>query len=169
MSKLLPNAGVVVVERLYDDVEMPVAASAWAAGLDAKAHIAYRWIVTHNNDGTTTEFQSNNLWLKPGARVAIPLGFKAMLPEGWECQVRPRSGLALKHGITVLNAPGTIDADYVGEWAVILHHTGPDLFCISHGDRIAQLVLQPVHRLTWTEGEVVQRTDRTGGFGSTGV
>jgi dUTP pyrophosphatase len=169
------EAFVICFEALYDDVVIPTRSTAGSAGLDVCAHLDSpdglldRWIVSYNADGSTTQYTSGPVWLRPGARVAIPLGFKASLPEEWECQVRPRSGLALKHGLTVLNAPGTIDADYQGEWAVILHNTGHDLLSIRHGDRIAQLVLAPVYQLPWVPGKVVPRTERTGGFGSTGT
>jgi dUTP pyrophosphatase len=111
----------------------------------------------------------DTIMLWPGWRVAVPLGFKAQLPQGWEMQVRSRSGLALKQGLVVANAPGTIDADYPGEWAVILQNTGRGRVTLSHGDRVAQLVPQPVHQASWQHGTVVPITDRTGGFGSTGV
>lgn len=160
----------IVFEPLFDGVVPPVASTEWSAGLDARAHLLNRWVMQHHADGRVTESDqySDTLWLSPGGRALIPLGFKAALPEGWECQVRPRSGLALKYGISVINTPGTIDADYIGEWGVLLINHGSDTVCIVHGERIAQLVLAPVYRANWTEGEVRQRTSRTGGLGSTG-
>ena len=109
------------------------------------------------------------LTLAPGARAAVPTGLAIALPEGWEAQVRPRSGLALEHGLTVLNAPGTVDADYRGEVKVILVNLGEQPVTIERGRRIAQLVLGRVERLEWQEMEVLPPSARgTGGFGSTG-
>jgi dUTP pyrophosphatase len=110
------------------------------------------------------------LTLEPGARALVPTGLALAIPPGFEGQVRPRSGLAIKHGITCLNSPGTIDADYRGEVRVILHNAGREPFVIAHGERIAQLVICPVARATVEE--VVTDLDDTargaGGFGSTG-
>jgi dUTP pyrophosphatase len=108
--------------------------------------------------------------LPPGFRVVVPTGLKMRIPPGWEVQVRPRSGLAIKSGITVLNAPGTIDSDYRGELGVILLNTSGNLFKIQHLDRIAQLVPMPTFEMRFEEGRVDDDTDRgDGGFGSTGV
>jgi dUTP pyrophosphatase len=105
----------------------------------------------------------------PGQRVLVPCGFQMALPEGWEVQVRPRSGLAIKHGITVLNAPGTIDADYRGEVRVALVNLGQEPFEIARGDRIAQMVLAPVTQVSWDVVNTLDATERgDGGFGSTG-
>ena len=107
--------------------------------------------------------------LAPGARQAIATGFAIAIPEGYEVQVRPRSGLALKHGVTCLNTPGTIDHDYRGEVKVILANLGDQPFAIARGDRIAQLVPAPVQRATLDEVAELDETDRgSGGFGSTG-
>jgi dUTP pyrophosphatase len=110
--------------------------------------------------------------LKPLDRKCIPTGLSIVLPEGYEAQVRPRSGLALKHGLTVLNAPGTIDSDYRGEIQVLLINLGNEDFLIERGMRIAQLVLSPVSRLCWKEinhHENDTTLNRLGGFGSTGL
>jgi len=108
--------------------------------------------------------------LRPGARALIPTGISIAVPAGYEAQVRPRSGLALKHGITVLNSPGTIDADYRGEIGVILANLGDTPFVVERGMRIAQLLLAPVTRATFDEVENLDQTDRgSGGFGSTGL
>jgi dUTP pyrophosphatase len=108
--------------------------------------------------------------LQPGAHRLIPTGLFAALPAGTELQVRPRSGLAFKHGITVLNAPGTIDADYRGEIGVLLINHGAQPFTIENGERIAQLVLARYERIAWTETENLPETQRgAGGFGSTGT
>ena len=109
------------------------------------------------------------LTLAPGARHAVATGLALAIPVGFEVQVRPRSGLALKHGITVPNTPGTIDSDYRGELKVILINHGREPFEVRRGDRIAQLVLAPVTRATWLVAEELDETVRgEGGFGSTG-
>jgi dUTP pyrophosphatase len=107
--------------------------------------------------------------IAPGERHAVATGLALAIPEGYEVQVRPRSGLALKHGITVPNTPGTIDSDYRGELKVILINLGPEPFAIARGDRVAQLVLAPVVQAAWDEVAELDETDRgEGGFGSTG-
>ncbi|WP_109806125.1 dUTP diphosphatase [Sphingosinithalassobacter portus] len=112
---------------------------------------------------------AETLELAPGARHAVATGFAMAIPDGYEVQVRPRSGLALKHGITCLNAPGTIDCDYRGEVKVILANLGDQPFPIARGDRIAQLVPAPVQKAVFTPVDSLDETRRgTGGFGSTG-
>ncbi len=131
--------------------ELPFYATPQAAGMDLKANIDSVWT------------------LQPMERKLIPTGLKIQLPEGFEAQVRPRSGLALKHGITVLNAPGTIDADYRGEIGVILINLGQEAFEIQPGERIAQLVIARYEKVEWKEVELLNETNRgVGGFGSTG-
>lgn len=133
------------------DLPLPGYASEDAAGLDLLAAVI------------------EPIELAPGARMLIPTGISIALPRGYEAQVRPRSGLALKHGIGLLNSPGTIDADYRGEIGVILINHGETPFAIARGDRIAQLVVAPVTRLAWSEGEKLPDSARgKGGFGSTG-
>lgn len=113
---------------------------------------------------------AESLTLAPGARHAVATGFAMAIPAGYEVQVRPRSGLALKHGITCLNSPGTIDSDYRGEVKVILANLGDQPFDILRGDRIAQLVPAPVQRAAFLETDNLDDTTRgTGGFGSTGM
>ena len=130
---------------------LPGYASDGAAGLDLLAAIA------------------EPVELAPGARKLIPTGIMIALPAGYEAQVRPRSGLALKHGVTLLNSPGTIDADYRGEIGVILINHGEAPFAIARGDRIAQLVIAPVTRLAWAESDRLPESARgPRGFGSTG-
>ena len=108
--------------------------------------------------------------LTPGARTLIPTGLAIALPDGYEAQVRPRSGLALKNGITLLNTPGTIDADYRGEIGVILANLGQEDFTVERGMRIAQMLIAPVTRLTWNTVSSLDESERgSGGFGSTGV
>lgn len=108
--------------------------------------------------------------IAPGARLLVPTGFAIELPAGFEAQVRPRSGLAFKHGVTVLNAPGTIDADYRGEVKVLLINHGQESFTVTRGMRIAQLVVQPVSRAALVEVRELRDSERgSGGFGSTGT
>lgn len=149
--------GVVVrVVRLFhaEGLPLPDYASKAAAGLDLLAAIA----------------EAEKITLQSGKWGLVPTGLKLQLPIGYEAQVRPRSGLALKHGVTVLNAPGTIDADYRGEVGVVLVNHGPEPFEITRGMRIAQLVVAPVARVILEEAESLTDTARgTGGYGSTGV
>lgn len=112
----------------------------------------------------------STLVLPPGDRIDVPTGLAVALPQGWEGQVRPRSGLALKYGITILNSPGTIDADYRGEIRVILANLGTTPFTVARGERIAQLVIAPVSRAEWQVVTELPQTGRgAGGFGSTGT
>jgi dUTP pyrophosphatase len=115
-------------------------------------------------------FLDMDVLIRPGERVLIPTGLVLSLPSGWEAQVRPRSGLAARHGITVLNAPGTIDSDYRGELQVLLINLGSADFTVHSGDRVAQLVVSPVARASFTRAASVDTTERgSGGFGSTGI
>lgn len=108
--------------------------------------------------------------LNPGQRCLVPTGLRVELPEGYEMQLRPRSGLALKYGITLLNSPGTIDADYRGEIGVILANLGSEPFTISNGDRICQAVVAKYERVQWVQVETLSETSRgDGGFGHTGI
>lgn len=107
--------------------------------------------------------------MKPGERCLVPTGLVLEIPAGWEAQVRPRSGLALRHGVTVLNSPGTIDSDYRGELQVLLVHLGQETVVLRRGDRIAQLVFARVAEVEWEEAEELVPTERdAGGFGSSG-
>lgn len=112
---------------------------------------------------------SEPIILGPMERQLIPTGLHIQLPEGYEAQVRPRSGLALKHGITVCNTPGTVDADYTGEIGVILINLSNEKFVINPGDRIAQIVVSKYERIEWKEVRELDETERKGGFGSTGI
>lgn len=141
----------VLIQRLphAEGLPLPAYATEGAAGMDLLAARA--------------------ITVPPGGRALVPTGLCIALPEGYEMQVRPRSGLALKHGITLPNAPGTVDEDYRGEVGVILLNTGSEPFEIARGDRIAQAVFAPVTRAEWEEVVVLPETQRgTGGFGSTG-
>jgi len=134
------------------DLPLPSYESEAAAGMDIRAAL----------DEPVT--------LKPGERSLISTGLKMALPEGYEAQIRPRSGLAIKHGITMLNTPGTIDADYRGEVKVIAVNLGQENFIVHHGDRIAQMIIAPVVQLPVEETDELSETDRgEGGFGSTGI
>ncbi len=144
----------VAVKRLphSEGLPLPSYATTGAAGLDLIAAVA------------------EPMTLAPGARTLVPTGLAIALPPGYELQVRPRSGLALKNGIVLPNAPGTVDEDYRGELQVIVMNAGTEPFTITRGMRIAQAVLAPVVRLTWHETDTLPETARgTGGFGSTGV
>ena len=134
-------------------IGLPQYASAGAAGADLRAHLP---------DGTVT--------LEPGARMLIGTGLRMAIPSGFEVQLRPRSGLALKHGITLPNAPGTIDADYRGPLGVIVMNAGQQPFTIEHGMRIAQIVVAPVVQAQFCEVDSLDGSARgAGGFGSTGT
>lgn len=149
-----PSAAVpvgVTVLAGCEDLGLPEYATGGAAGVDLRAAV----------DG--------ELVVGPGERVAVPTGLTVAIPDGWEGQVRPRSGLAIRHGLTVVNAPGTVDSDYRGEIRVLLVNLGTEPVPIRRGDRVAQLVLAPVGRIAWQPLERLPGTDRgDGGFGSTG-
>lgn len=112
----------------------------------------------------------NELVLKPGERALVPTGLAIALPSGYEAQIRPRSGLAFKHGMTVLNSPGTVDADYRGEVKVLMINLGQEPFAVKRGERIAQMVVAPVTQIAWQPVADLDETARgAGGFGSTGT
>ena len=134
------------------DLPLPAYATPGSAGMDLLAAV------------------ESPVVLGSGERRLIPTGLRIALPDGYEAQIRPRSGLALKHGLTVLNSPGTIDADYRGEIAIVLANLGQDAFTIERGMRIAQMVLAPVCRGAWDDASELSSSHRNaGGFGSTGV
>jgi dUTP pyrophosphatase len=111
---------------------------------------------------------SSDVSVKPGERALIPTGIAIALPDGFEAQIRPRSGLALKHGVTLVNSPGTIDADYRGEIGILLINHGDKPFVVTRGSRIAQMVIHPVYRAVWSESDELESTSRGGGgFGHT--
>jgi dUTP pyrophosphatase len=140
----------VKILRDSPDIPLPEYATPQSAGMDLRA-----------NEG---------LVLNPGETAGVGTGLRIELPEGFEAQIRPRSGLALKHAISVPNAPGTIDADYRGEIRVILINLGKEPFVINKGDRIAQMVVAPVTRAVWQPAEALAESERgEGGFGHTGV
>jgi dUTP pyrophosphatase len=147
---------VVAVTRLSHgaDLPLPAYATAGAAGLDLLAALE----------------AEGPLVLAPMTRALVPTGIAIALPDGFEAQIRPRSGLAVRHGLTVLNAPGTVDGDYRGEIAVPLINLGAESITITRGMRIAQLVVAPVQRVVWKESAALDGTERgASGFGSTGM
>ncbi|MBP7561446.1 MAG: dUTP diphosphatase [Armatimonadetes bacterium] len=144
----------VRVRRLAhaEGLDLPAYATDGAAGMDVRAAV------------------SGSLVIEPGAVALVPTGLEVEVPVGYEVQVRPRSGLALRHRVTVLNSPGTIDSDYRGEVQVIMVNLGPEPFEIGRGDRIAQLVLAPVARAEWDYADSLEQSIRgEGGFGHTGL
>ncbi|MBY6002555.1 dUTP diphosphatase [Salipiger bermudensis] len=141
-------------EGADQELGLPSYETSGAAGADLRANLPDR----------------GEIVLAPGARALVPTGLRLAIPEGWEVQIRPRSGLALKHGITLPNSPGTIDSDYRGPLGVIVMNAGEAAFTIAHGDRIAQMVAAPVVQAGFDLVETLPETVRgTGGFGSTGV
>jgi len=147
------------------DVRIAIISLPHAAGLDLPAYATL-----HAAGMDLCAAVASDLVLAPGSRMLVPTGLTIALPEGFEAQVRPRSGLALKHGITVLNSPGTIDADYRGEVGVILANLGTEPFTITRGMRIAQMIVAPYTRVEWEEVSALPESERgAGGFGSTGL
>lgn len=142
---------VIPLQRLHPDAQLPEYRTPGAAGMDLMALL------------------DSPLELEPGARALVRTGLSVAIPSGYEGQIRPRSGLALRNGVSVLNSPGTIDSDYRGEIQVLLINLGEKPYKISHGDRIAQLVVCPVVRIGWEEREGLPDSARgAGGFGHTG-
>jgi len=137
----------------FGDLALPAYETTLSAGMDLRAAVE----------------ENKPLTLDPGERALVPTGLTIALPAGFEAQIRPRSGLAFKHGVTCLNTPGTIDADYRGEVKVLLINLGQEPFTIARGERIAQMVIAPVTQATWDEVRTLSQTARgAGGFGSTG-
>ena len=149
----MEEVGIDVVRLPHGaHLDLPAYATDHAAGMDLMAAI------------------ESDIVLEPGARALIATGIAIAIPPGYEAQVRPRSGLAVRHGVTVLNSPGTIDADYRGEIKVILVNLGQDRFTVEPNARIAQLILASVTRIVWRPAEALPETARgDGGFGSTGI
>ncbi len=143
----------IKIKALREGAKLPKYGTAMAAGADIHACV------------------TEPVMLEPGARCIIPAGFSMELPAGFEAQVRPRSGIAIKNGVTVLNAPGTIDADYRGEVGVMLLNTSEDNFVITNGDRIAQMVIAyaPQFNFNWADEDLSETERGEGGYGSTGV
>ena len=168
-----PDNTPVIFERLHDDVVVPALATSGSAGLDLRAHLRGRSV--RCSDGQTQSerdaIEDGGEWgftLAPREMALIPLGFRTRLPLGLEAQIRPRSGQAFKHALTIPNAPGTIDADYAEEWMVIVRNDAPVARRIVHGERIAQVVFARYAAVDLEEGSVMRTSERAGGFGSTG-
>ena len=145
----------IALKRLphAEGLPLPAYETAHAAGMDLRAAVP----------------EAEPITLRPGDRQAVPTGLSMAIPPGFEGQVRPRSGLAFRNGVTCLNSPGTVDADYRGEVKVILINLGPENFIVRRGDRIAQLLIAPVVQAVWRETDALDETARgEGGFGSTG-
>jgi len=141
----------IMREEGCEDLPFPAYETEMAAGMDVRAAVR------------------EPLTLGPGERALVPTGLRIALPEGFEAQIRPRSGLAIRHGITMLNTPGTIDADYRGEIRLIVINLGQDAFTIQRGDRVAQMIVAPVSRVAWRVCASLDDTERgEGGFGHTG-
>lgn len=133
--------------------QLPQYSTPHSAGMDVRAYIP-----------------TESITLKPGERKLIPTGLHIQLPPGYECQIRPRSGLALKHGITIVNSPGTIDADYRGEIGVILMNCGSEDFVVNDGERICQMVIKEYSHVEWIATDTLDDSERgEGGFGHTGT
>jgi len=142
----------IQIKKLSNSVSIPKYETSGSSGMDIAAHI------------------EDNVMINPGEKVLVPTGFSVAIPRGYEIQIRPRSGLAVKKNITVLNTPGTIDADYRGEVKVILINFGKEKFVIENGDRIAQMVVCPVTQANLEEVKELTSTERgSDGFGSTGT
>lgn len=142
---------VKIINRSHNP--LPAYSTSGAAGMDVRAYL-----------------QEGQMTLKAGDRALIPTGLYIQLPQGYECQIRPRSGLALKHGVTIANSPGTIDADYRGEIGIILINSGKEDFVVKDGERICQMVIKRYSYAEWEETDILDSTKREdGGFGHTGV
>jgi len=163
----------IAIELLHDDAQPPRRATEGSAGYDLFAYVAERSVEC--SDGvrrwSIDSEETDGAWrvvLTAGAMALIPLGFKARLPNGYEAQIRPRSGASFKKGLGIPNAPGTVDSDFPDEWRVIVRNTTTQPLEIAHGERIAQMVLHRYEVLPFVAGQVVISSARTGGFGSTG-
>lgn len=163
----------IIFEPLHDGVEPPRRSTAASAGHDLALCLtggAVRVFVSGQAQerGVARDAQGATITLAPGEKALFPLGFRARLPEGYEAQVRPRSGTSLKTDLVIVNSPGTIDADYPDEWCVPVKNGGATPLTVRHGERIAQMVLSRYETIPFTIGRVQRTTDRAGGFGSTG-
>lgn len=141
----------VLFEKLHSRVQLPQRQTEWAAGYDIRA------------------FLEQEISIPTGAIVAVPTGLKVQIPEGYHLSVRPRSGLALKHGITLVNSPGTIDSDFRGEIKILVINLGSENFILQDGERIAQLLLEETLSIEWQESSLTITERAGGGFGSTGT
>jgi len=163
----------IVFDILFPEVQAPARATAHSAGYDLRACLRDRQVrcIVTTSGASREELRDcpdGILTIAPHDRVLIPLGFKARLPEGIEAQIRVRSSVAFRKGLTIPNAPGTIDADYPDEWMVMLRNDSGGDVTIEHGERIAQVIFARFEALAWLPGAVGVSTDREGGVGSTG-
>jgi dUTP pyrophosphatase len=160
----------VIVEALFPDARLPARGTRASAGLDLHAHLAGRTVRRCRAGESPREeaVGDGGLMIEPGERVLVPLGFRARLPDGTEAQLRIRSSAAFVKGLTMPNAPGTIDADYPDEWMVMIRNDAGAPVQVEHGERIAQAVLAKFAAPQWEVGVVGRSTDRAGGVGSTG-
>ena len=163
----------ILLEALFDDVVVPAPATAGSAGHDLRAYLRARTVsfsdgISQTTRDATEEQGDWGILLAPGEMALVPLGFRTRLPVGMEAQVRPRSGQAFRHALTIPNAPGTVDADYAEEWLVIVRNDSPSARRIVHGERIAQVVFARYEAPAFEQGAVTRSTERAGGFGSTG-
>lgn len=159
----------IVFEALHPDVVIPSRATAGAAGYDVRAYLRGRTVEGyHGTQPLQLQPAGDNLEIPAGARVAVPLGFRASMPHGLEAQLRLRSSIAFRRGLVMPNAPATIDADYPGEWLVVVTNTLTVPVQIEHQERIAQIVFARVQAPDFVPGSVGVSTERSGGVGSTG-
>jgi dUTP pyrophosphatase len=163
----------ILIEAICADVVLPTRATAGSAGHDLRAYLRERSVTFSDGINQSTRAASHeggewSITLAPREMALVPLGFRTRLPVGMEAQVRPRSGQAFKHALTIPNAPGTVDADYAEEWLVIVRNDAPVPRRIMHGERIAQVVFARYEQPSFRECVVERSTERAGGFGSTG-
>ncbi len=163
----------IVIERLHEDVSLPGRATAGSAGFDLRAHLRDRLVRCSNGEAQyeRTATDTGGEWgieLAPREMALIPLGFRTRLPHDVEAQIRPRSGQAFKHALSIPNAPGTVDSDYAEEWMVIVRNDAPAPRRIVHGERIAQVVFSRFVAPELCVSLVERTSERVGGFGSTG-
>jgi dUTP pyrophosphatase len=168
-----PGVSPIIVERLHDDVMLPSRATAGSAGFDLRAHLRDRTVRCSDTQAQyeRAATEENGEWgieLSPREMALIPLGFRTRLPGDVEAQIRPRSGQAFKHALTIPNAPGTVDSDYAEEWMVIVRNDATIARRIVHGERIAQVVFARFIAPELHVSIVERTSDRVGGFGSTG-
>lgn len=165
----------VIIERLDPSVELPKRATAQSAGFDLKAAFLGRDVTVYTPHNQLQMRQvdwfgtKRGIKIYPGERALVPTGFKATLPDGYQAEIRPRSGLALKQALAPVNSPGTIDADFPGEWAVLLENRSGAIATVLDGQAIGQAVITTYEAATFEDGTVGQTTERVGGFGSTDV
>jgi dUTP pyrophosphatase len=166
----------ILIERLFPDVELPTRATEHSAGYDLRAYLANRPVKWSDGRGNVSERacagegDARTFEIAPGTTALIPLGFKAKMPEGFEAQLRPRSGNSFKRNLMIPNSPATIDADYPDEWMVLVRNLSTtEPLVISNGERIAQMVVARHETAEFVEGKVATTTGRKGGLGSTGT